>query len=300
VWALALANNEPSRLVRSDELLPRLAKWAGYANTLAAPLTIPFILLGLAAFIIRLRNQPRQRATCTDLLLVLYIIVYALLHWLVALNIYDRYLLPLLPPLMLVFARGLEWIVEYLKQKLEGAQEIEHCFFNPFSGLVFSGSQMVMTSDRQYRTMRLRRGYSFLVPLLLCFFTLCFFASWQAAEGQTTVGGDRGEHTGIDQLAVYLDSKPLGTIIYDHWLGWELGYYLGAWSNKRRVYYPDPDALAADARLQRDPAPRYLSAPEGQPISPWLEALRAAGFRVSLVYHENNFVVYQLIPPAGG
>jgi 4-amino-4-deoxy-L-arabinose transferase-like glycosyltransferase len=262
VWTLALANNEPSRLVRSDEVIPRLAKWAGYADTLAVPLTLPLATVALFAFIYYVRSQPRRRDTFIDLLLVLYITVYAGLHWLVALNIYDRYLLPLLPPIALFFARGLDWGWEYTKK-------------HNIPKLIFA-------------------------PLLLCAFAFCLFTSWRAAEGHTSVGGDRGQHTGIDQLAAYLDSKPLGTIIYDHWLGWELGYYLGTWSNKRRVYYPNPDVLAADARLQPDPAPRYLPAPADQPISPWLEALREAGFGVSLVYQASGFVVYQLIPPAGG
>jgi 4-amino-4-deoxy-L-arabinose transferase-like glycosyltransferase len=276
VWALALANNEPSRLVRSDELLPRLATWAGYAATLAAPLTLPFALLALTAFINRLRTQPLRRNTFADLLLVLYIVGYAGLHWLVALNIYDRYLLPLLPPILLLFARGLEWGWKCSKGKLQ---------LTAWKSLSVYGEGF-------------REGW--FATLLLCAFAFCLFASWRAVEGRASVGGDRGEHTGIDQLAAYLEGKPLGTIIYDHWLGWELGYYLGTWSDKRRVYYPDPDALAADARLQADPAPRYLPAPADQPVSPWLEALREAGFDVSLVYHEAGFVVYQLIPPAGG
>jgi 4-amino-4-deoxy-L-arabinose transferase-like glycosyltransferase len=277
VWALALANNEPSRLVRSDEVIPRLAKWADYAGTLAAPLTLPLAVLALTGFISRLRRQPRRSDTFIDLLLVLYIVVYAGLHWLVALNIYDRYLLPLLPPILLLLARGLEWGWGYTKGKLHRSSTLKS----------------LSVYGEGFRV-------GCLAPLLLCVFAFCLFASWQAAEGRTAVGGDRGEHTGIDRLAAYLESKPLGTIIYDHWLGWELGYYLGMWSDKRRVYYPDPDALAADARSQADPAPRYFPAPAGQPISPWLEALREAGFSVSQVYQESGFVVYQLIPPAGG
>jgi hypothetical protein len=118
-----------------------------------------------------------------------------------------------------------------------------------------------------------------------------------AANGRVPAGGDQGKHAGIDALADYLNGKPLGTIIYDHWLGWELGYYIGTWSDKRRVYYPTPAALAADARLQPDPAPRYFPVPADQPVTPWLDALRSAGFIVSLVYDDGRFRVYELIRP---
>ena len=117
-------------------------------------------------------------------------------------------------------------------------------------------------------------------------------------EGRIDVGGDRGEHQGIDQLGAYLNSKPLGTIVYDHWLGWELGYYLGTWSNKRLTYYPNASALAADAAAQSDPAPRYFPAPARAALDPWLGQLAAAGFKISRDYRTQSFVVYRLIPPS--
>jgi hypothetical protein len=75
---------------------------------------------------------------------------------------------------------------------------------------------------------------------------------------------------------------------------------MGQWTDKRRVYYPTPDALVADALKLADPAPRYFVAPVGQPTSPWLDALRAAGFATSQFYEQQGFIVYKLIPPSGG
>ena len=100
-------------------------------------------------------------------------------------------------------------------------------------------------------------------------------------------------------LADYLNAQTLGAVVYDHWLGWELGYYMGQWTDKRRVYYPTPEALVADALKLDDPAPRYFVAPTREPVSPWLDALRAAGFAVEQVYLRQSFVVYRLIPPWG-
>ncbi|MCA9908575.1 MAG: hypothetical protein KC519_08000, partial [Anaerolineae bacterium] len=118
-----------------------------------------------------------------------------------------------------------------------------------------------------------------------------------AAEGRLNVGADRGEHQGIDSVASYLDARPVGAIIYDHWFGWELDYYLGEWTNKRRVYYPTADALTRDALLQPDPAPRYFVTASDKPHASWLEALENTGFEPENVYQEGRFLVYELTPP---
>ncbi len=124
-----------------------------------------------------------------------------------------------------------------------------------------------------------------------------FGSAHAAADGQLGVGADRGKHDGIDRLAQYLDALPLGTILYDRWLGWELDFYLGQWTDKRRVYYPTPEVLAADALLQPDPAPRYFIAPRWEAPRPWLEALAEAGFEPALDVRLGSFDVYRLLPP---
>ncbi|PJF22651.1 MAG: hypothetical protein CUN56_04930 [Phototrophicales bacterium] len=100
-------------------------------------------------------------------------------------------------------------------------------------------------------------------------------------------------------LATWLDSKPLGTIIYNPWLGWEMEYYRGAWSNKRWVYYPNAMIQAQDAQLNPDPAPRYFIIPFDHVHDPqtWLQALIDAGFVVQLAYAQGGFHIYELIPP---
>ncbi|MBI5666642.1 MAG: hypothetical protein HZC41_01430 [Chloroflexi bacterium] len=258
LWALAAANNDPGRLIRADEVLPRLAQWVSYGQWFAGYgwLTAVLTIFAALTFLRRLVRQPRRRETLFDALLLAYLLAYFLLHWVVAFNTYDRYLLPLLPVTLLLLARGLDWILPV-------------------------GTRSIVS----------------LQMLLLIIGLLGVLPALDAAKGRIPIGGDRGQHDGIDALAAYLNQKPLGTIIYDHWLGWELGYYLGVWSDKRRVYHSTPAALAADARLQPDPAPRYFPVPAGQPVQPWLDALRAAGFGVSLVYDDGRFHVYELTRP---
>ncbi len=289
LWALAAANNDPGRLARLDELLPRLWTWLEYAGLLAGTLPLTILLatlaLGVALWRIisefRRRNSERQGDpvrsptdcsalhTHTDAILLLYILAYGLLHWLVAFSQHDRYLLPLLPPILLLMARGVERFVNGMPGIVLGVGSLRP---SPITG----------------------RHIALSLPLLV----ILLVPAWDASEGRVPVGGDRGAHAGIDALADYLNAKPLATVIYDHWLGWELGYYMGAWSNKRRVYYPTPEALVHDALTLPEHEPRYFPAPDDAPVIPWLAALQTAGFEVRVDKRIARYTVYALIPPA--
>lgn len=258
LWSLAAANNDPGRLIRAEEVLPRLLAWAGHAQWLAGYgwMTAALTGLALAAIAGRVRREPRRWSTLMDVLLLAYGLAYGLLHWLVAFNTYDRYLLPVLPLVLLLIGRGLAWVLH-------------------------------RTGTRS-------------AAVLLAVGILGLSPARDAAGRQVPIGGDHRDYAGMDRLVAHLNAKPLGTIIYDHWLGWELDYYLGAWTDKRRVYYPTPAVLAAGALEQPDPAPRYFAAPVTQPLTPWLDALRVAGFSLSVELEDGQFIVYRLIHPLAG
>jgi len=258
IFALAIANNDPARFIRGDELIPRLVQWLSNANAWFTPATIIFVILGIGSVLLRAIRQPRRFGSALDLALLGYVAIYFLMHWLIAFNTYDRYLLPLLPLVTLLAARGGIAFWDWWRVRLPGNE------------ISLAG--------------------------LICLAVIAGSAR-DAAEGRINVGADRGEHQGIDRVAAYLDALPLGAIIYDHWFGWELDYYLGEWTNKRRVYYPTADALTRDALRQPDPAPRYFVAASDQPHSSWIEALENAGFAPELVYQEARFLIYELTPP---
>ena len=114
----------------------------------------------------------------------------------------------------------------------------------------------------------------------------------------TPIEGKRADYAGIDRLAAHLNSKPVATVIYDPWLGWELGYYLGVWSDKRRVHYPTAEALVAGALALDEIGARYLVAPVDVAHNAWLSALKEAGFRITEDYRRDRFVVFQLLAPS--
>jgi 4-amino-4-deoxy-L-arabinose transferase-like glycosyltransferase len=134
-----------------------------------------------------------------------------------------------------------------------------------------------------------------MITLMAVIVIAMFPAITQTLRGAAPIGGDQGQHTGIDQLAYYLNRQLDGEIVYDHWLGWELAYYLGEAPQVRVLYSPMPEALADE--MARQSQPRYLAAPSPTLAAPWLAALERVGVETTPIYHDtgNGFIVYQLV-----
>lgn len=250
IFVLGTLNNTPDSLIApTTDYLPRLAKWSQLGVWL---LGHPIVTVGLVGMAIagHLWAVLQGRHQRIDSVFILIIMAYIAGHTVLAFNQYDRYLLILLPMLVMFCARGLYHIVT-----IRQTQSIT----------VFLASSAV----------------------LLALIT---------TSNTIPIGGDKGAHTGIDNLADYLNSKPVATVIYDPWLGWELGYYMGQWTNKRRVHYPTPTALVADALELDEVGLRYLVAPADVDPTDWLQALEHAQFEVTLDHAQDNFRVYRIRP----
>ena len=122
-------------------------------------------------------------------------------------------------------------------------------------------------------------------------------AIWTVQQGNP-LEDDRANHAGIDELARYLNDTPVATVIYDPWLGWQLDYYLGAWHDKRRVHYPNPESLAAGAAALDEVGDRFFVAPHDKPTDAWLAAIGAAGFDIQREYQDAQYRVWRLTPPS--
>lgn len=84
----------------------------------------------------------------------------------------------------------------------------------------------------------LSRAILFCVILSILPFTV------SALRGELSIGGDRGQHNGIERLAVAIKALPGGAKVYDFWLGWELRYYLGDQPPAIVIFEPSPEAVA--------------------------------------------------------
>jgi hypothetical protein len=102
----------------------------------------------------------------------------------------------------------------------------------------------------------------------------------------------------IDRIAADLNALPVATVIYDHWLGWLLNYYMGAWHNKRIVYYPSPEALAAGIQALAEDSPRYFLIPTDDTALYGLSTLWSSSWEQWLSRLQASFRVEEL--PAYG
>jgi hypothetical protein len=236
-------------LIYADEVIPRLEtwlKWLGYF------FPHPFMGVGGIALVIFYGLQSARKSDHPDFIswsMAGFILVYLVIHWLVAFNLYDRYLLPLLP----------------LAAILTG---IAICHICPH------WIRMVIV------------GLILLVGIP---------SAWNAVQGKSPVASDAVEHSGIDTLAEVMNRDFAGEIFYEHWLGWELRYYLTADPQVILLYFPTPDDLAEYAlhELPTIPVPRYFVAPIDQ-ATPWVSRLRRAGITVEAAYQDGRFVIYRL------
>lgn len=121
-----------------------------------------------------------------------------------------------------------------------------------------------------------------------------------AAESQYPIGGDHGANDGIDQVAVFLKTLPSGTVLYDHWLAWELGYYVGE-GFVYVSYFDTPAALQDDLRVFGG-AQRYVIFPGHESPAPVNAAIGEVGYTLSPVFTTQNrfgqtsFTVFKIIP----
>jgi 4-amino-4-deoxy-L-arabinose transferase-like glycosyltransferase len=258
IFLLGTVNNAPdSLLANPSTYLIRLHEWLNLSAWLIGPawLTMIIVIIAVIGWLQHLIKRDPSR--WWDTLFGLFIMAYIGLHTVLAFNQYDRYLLLIVPPLILFCMRGLILLI--------GKFPLPNVLGRGLGDGVWAGIVIICLASTLYT---LHIG----IP----------------------IGGDKGDYHRIDDLANYLNSKPIATVIYDRWLGWELGYYLGQWTNKRRVYFPTPSALAKGALALDEIGDRYLVAPIDQPLSAWLSALESVGFTIYDDYQTERFMVYRL------
>lgn len=256
-YTLAVARNDPGRLIRAGELGPRLETWGHWLSTMlgAQILAGALAALVLAWLVLGLRRG-RSHAAALDWSIAGFALAFVGWYWLVAFNTYDRYLHPLVPFLLLLAARALTGLWRQL-----GAR--------PAALAAAAAILAVGVLPSTTRTLR----------------------------GETPLADSRSTYAGIDRLAQALNTDLRGEVVYDHWLGWELAYYLGDDPGVTPIYMPLPDDLADTMRAQS--GTRYFVAPSAAEAGPWLAALCQAGIAADPVYTDppHGFVVYALNAP---
>jgi hypothetical protein len=243
-WTLGAINNTPDRLIRANEIMPRLALWLEYLSSVIG--FSPLLLLAFVPLVIR-GHRRQKLATLT---LVTFVLAVLLGYWLIAFNTYDRYLHSLVPLILILVAAGLHFL--------------------------YAGTP----------PLELDRGAR-LLPLVAIICSLPFTAI--ALQGQLQIGGDRGQHNGIDQLATAINSLPAGTVVYDYSLDWELDFYLGNHTQIQMIFQPSPQALARAVCASSGSS--YFATPRSDSEA-WLLPIRQRGMATMLA--DGSFELYSL------
>jgi hypothetical protein len=196
----------------------------------------------------------------SDVILVVFITLFLIGHSLVAFEVWDRYLLGLIPLLALLLARVLT-----LPWRL-----LSNVPFGRFLGILFALTMLSFT----VRPMR------------------------DAAASRFPVGGDHGAYQGIEQVANYFQTVPAQATLYHRWLGWHWRFYLWG-SHYDFCVWTSPADLAAQAAA-RPGARRYIVFPSWHSSTEARLALADAGLElreVGRAYRDDgsfSFIIYRI------
>jgi len=262
-WIQQTINYGGIRLIYASEVMPRLIGWAsflpyffGWPMLIALSVGLPLLL------IYDLTRNAHTNSALLDLALIAFSLGYFFLHWLLAFQVWDRYIFGLMPIVCLLIGRLASRMIEWLTHRI-GKQSVAGC-----------------------------------VTALLIVVMMGSSASeaWQSA---IPVGGDHGPHDGIDRVASYLQDFPYGTVVYDHWLGWTLRYYL--WDARTYIaYFATPQSLAEDLHVFGRTSPRFIVIPANESTTRIERAMALEGFTLSPVlatqdrHGQPTFTLYRI------
>ncbi|MCK4449649.1 MAG: hypothetical protein KAX26_03560, partial [Anaerolineae bacterium] len=242
------------------QLVERLGDWAEILHYItASPVLNILLLVGLPCLLLYDLAPPLsppnwgggkggEPATFFDIVLSAFVILFLLGHWVLSFNVWDRYLLGLVPLLLILLARII-WLA--------------------------SGVLVRLLSPR-WPLLRV-----FLVVVLLA--ATLAGPALAAARSEYPIGGDHGAYDGIEAVADYFRERvPADSILYHHWLGWHYSFYMFDFPLVFR-WYPSPEELAEDAS-QVDDAQRYIVFPSGKLTAGVRDALAEVGLMLHRVY----------------
>lgn len=262
-WVQGYADNSPNRLVRANELWPRWWAWLDLLQYFSGtPILNGLLIAGLPVLLIFNR---RSLAGLYDYVLAGFALTFLMGYWLLAFNVWDRYLVILGPIVALL------------------------------GGRLFERSVAVL---RQIRPLPSRA----IAPVLFAAVAVCLTPPALVSAGSGyPIGGDHGAYEGIDQIAQSLQKVPPGSVLYDHWLSWELGFYL--FDGPAYVaWMPGPSTLTDDLKAFGRRSNRYIVSPQWESFSEMQTAIEEAGFETKVLqqtYRRDgslSFTLYEIVP----
>jgi hypothetical protein len=234
-------------------LWPRINAWGDlWGYLIGSPILAFGILLAFPLFLAMLIHD-QDRPTAVDQLLVLFISGYFVLHWLLAIPVWDRYILPVVPLTAVVLSRFVSRLLAFVLPDLPERV-----------GSLVSPARVTL-----------------IMPLV--FLAFQGSAILQARNGELMIGGQPSADQGVAEIAEPLFELPYGTVIYDHWYSWQWRYQL--FDNGVYVsWFPSPEALGDDLdAFGRDGNRHLLALPDILAAEPVKRVVAESGFDLKLL-----------------
>jgi 4-amino-4-deoxy-L-arabinose transferase-like glycosyltransferase len=240
------------RIIHAWELWPRLSEWGEqWGYLIGSPILAFGILLAVPLFLALLIHD-QDRPTAFDQLFVLFVSGYFVLHWLLAVPVWDRYILPLVPLTAVILGRFLSRMLVFVRKEI----------------------------PEQFDSWLSPGRVTLVLPLALLGFQGS--AVWQARAGELPIGGQPTADHGAAEIAQSLFDMPYGTVLYDHWYSWHWRYHLF----DKGVYvswFPYPAALVDELEVfGGDGNVHFIALPDNAAAAPVKRAVSEAGFALEL------------------
>lgn len=284
-WDRSLATYGRLDLAAPVEWPGRASEWAAQLGYLFGLPVLSWLMLGLAVMAVMAAvRRRREREGQLDLIFGAYVAGYLVLHVIITFQPWDRYLLPLLPLVCLLAARGLA-----------------RFGLTPSGGLVGAKPAKAPIPGSWQAFLRA------VVVLLLA--GALSYGAWLGVAGRIPVGSDHGAYAGIREVAAFVRRQPSEAIVYHQSLGWYFDFYLFDAPQERR-WFDTGQKLADDAEqtVQQEPGrPQWLAVTDAEAgtiaaIGPLL-ALRGLALTAAAPVQRpdgsRSFAIYQIVPAAG-
>jgi len=217
----------------------------------------------------------RERETLLDITFISFGLLFLALHLVLDFQVWDRYLLGLVPVVLLLLARVL---------------------WRAGDGLAALASFGWARLSPHLPPRRGKAGKGVVLALFLA--ATLYRPAQDAANSRFPIGGDQGAYQGIETVADYFRGNiGAGATLYHRWLGWHLAFYMFNYPYDFQWY--DSSQQLAD-HAARVTGPRYLVAPSWKSVTEEKGFLSERGLSLHTVYqayrHDGSvsFTIYRV------
>jgi len=269
--------------VAPSQWLERGQRWVDLLWYVTASRPLNFLLvIGVPLLLLYgLLWRRRERETLLDITLSSFGLLFLALHLVLDFQVWDRYLLGLVPVVLLLLARVL-WRAGDGLAALASVGWVQLSSLLP-PGRGTAGMEVEITSTPLAIGERGSRRLPLQAIATAVFLAATLYRPAQdAANSRFPIGGDQGAYQGIETVADYFRGNVgAGATLYQRWLGWHLAFYMFNYPYDFQ-WYDSPQQLADHAAQVT--GPRYLVAPSWKSVAEERVALGERGLSLHTVY----------------